>query len=86
MTQNKPTRISLEDALRIFRERYPSSDLEISSISSVPVPYGLSARDVWTIIFFKPDRILTLDGPVRTACISKSDGQIVYDGWAQDGG
>ena len=79
--------VTRDDALRIFGERYGSLEVEIWNISDrevetevYPIQYN-----VWSIAFgpVEPSRLIQAS---RRVCISKCDGQIVFDGWARDEG
>jgi len=78
--------VTRDDALRIFGERYRSPELEIWSVSDREVETEVCPpqRNVWSIAFaLEPfDRLQSS----RRVCISKCDGQIVFDGWAHDEG
>jgi hypothetical protein len=77
--------ITRDEALRRFGKRYRSPDLEIYEISeSKPKDCYSAEFDGWFIRF----SLDALPGPrsSRILCISKSDGQVLYDGSACDEG
>jgi hypothetical protein len=86
--QNTPNHMSIrrDDALRIFGDTYRAPTLAIYDVNETgpghfkyPVP-----PNTWYIRFSLEDRPLI--GPSRLLCISKADGEIVYDGFASDEG
>jgi hypothetical protein len=81
--------VTRDDALRIFSERYPSPEFRIYRItdSHAAVTMFPIQHDVWYITFLpqstEPFGRLECS---RLVCISKPDGQIVFDGFACDEG
>jgi len=79
------------EALRIFSERYRSPTLKILAAGDTDVKgterdsiFGF-VPNAWYIRFYLEDRP-TMIRPSRLVCISKADGQILFDGDAGDEG
>jgi hypothetical protein len=71
--------LSQTEALRIFNERYRTPTLKILAVGDTDVP------NAWYIRFSLEDRPMMIR-PSRLVCISKADGQILFDGDAGDEG
>ena len=82
--------LSRNEALHIFNERYRSPTLEILAVGDTDVkgperdPIFRWAPNAWYIRFSLDDSPMLL--PSRLVCISKADGQILFDGDASDEG
>jgi hypothetical protein len=79
------------EAFRIFNERYRSPTLKILAVGDTDVkaperdPMFGFVSNAWYIRFYLEDRP-TMIRPSRLVCISKADGQILFDGDAGDEG
>ena len=75
--------ITRNEALRRFNERYRNPELQIHDVSeSKPKDFYSADGNAW-FIRFSTDRFPGFR-PSRLLYISKSDGQILYDGSASD--
>ena len=82
--------VSRSEALRIFNERYRSPELKIHAVGDTDVKgperdliFGW-VPNAWYIRFSLDD--VPMIRPSRLVCISKVDGQILFDGDACDEG
>lgn len=81
--------VTQDDALRIFSARYGSPDIRIYGITEndTEVKMFPAQHNVWYVTFVvQSEEVLSRLECSRLVCISKSDGQIVYDGFACDEG
>ena len=83
--------VSQTDALRIFNEQYRTPTLNIFAVGDTDVK-GLEKNPIfgfvphaWYIRFSLENRPMMIR-PTRLVCISKADGQILFDGDAADEG